>query len=101
MPVLVAVLSLFVRPLARRQAAWRREQGALTDLAADTVVGLRVLRGIGGEDQFVERYARRSGDLRRRAVDVARLGSWLDGLQILPGLFVAAVVVRGAARARR
>ncbi|MDQ7876382.1 ABC transporter ATP-binding protein [Microbacterium sp. QXD-8] len=97
MPVLVAVLSLFVRPLARRQAAWRREQGALTDLAADTVVGLRVLRGIGGEDQFVERYARRSGDLRRRAVDVARLGSWLDGLQILlPGLFVAAVVWFGA-----
>lgn len=97
MPVLVAVLTLFVRPLARRQAAWRREQGALTELAADTVVGLRVLRGIGGEEQFVERYARRSADLRRRAVDVARLGSWLDALQILlPGLFVAAVVWFGA-----
>jgi ABC-type bacteriocin/lantibiotic exporter with double-glycine peptidase domain len=97
MPVLVAVLSLFVRPLARRQAAWRREQGALTELAADTVVGLRVLRGIGGEEQFVERYVRRSADLRRRAIDVARLGSWLDALQILlPGLFVAAVVWFGA-----
>lgn len=97
MPVLVAVLTLFVRPLARRQAAWRREQGALTELAADTVVGLRVLRGIGGEEQFVQRYARRSADLRRRAIDVARLGSWLDALQILlPGLFVAAVVWFGA-----
>ncbi|WP_235008257.1 ABC transporter ATP-binding protein [Microbacterium timonense] len=97
MPVLVAVLTLFVRPLARRQAAWRREQGALTELAADTVVGLRVLRGIGGEEQFVQRYARRSSDLRGRAVDVARLGSWLDALQILlPGLFVAAVVWFGA-----
>ncbi|MBW9095669.1 ABC transporter ATP-binding protein [Microbacterium jejuense] len=97
MPALVLVLTLFVRPLARRQAAWRREQGALTELAADTVAGLRVLRGIGGEEQFVERYARRSADLRRRAVDVARLGSWLDGLQILlPGLFVAAVVWFGA-----
>lgn len=97
MPVLVMLLALFVRPLARRQAVWRKEQGALTELAADTVVGLRVLRGIGGEEQFVARYARRSADLRRRAVDVARLSSWLDALQVLlPGLFVAAVVWFGA-----
>lgn len=97
MPVLVAVLTLFVRPLARRQAAWRAEQGALTELAADTVVGLRVLRGIGGEEQFVRRYAERSSALRGKAIEVARLGSWLDGLQILlPGLFVAVVVWFGA-----
>lgn len=97
MPVLVAVLTLFVRPLARRQAAWRSEQGELTALAADTVVGLRVLRGIGGEEQFVGRYARRSDELRSRAVHVARLSSWLDALQILlPGLFVATVVWFGA-----
>lgn len=97
MPLLVAVLTLFVRPLARRQAAWRAEQGALTELAADTVVGLRVLRGIGGEEQFANRYAQRSAALRGRAIEVARLGSWLDGLQILlPGLFVAVVVWFGA-----
>ena len=97
MPVLVAVLTLFVRPLARRQGAWRAEQGRLTELAADTVVGLRVLRGIGGEDQFVRRYVSRSGELRERAIDVARLSSWLDGLQVLlPGLFVAVVVWFGA-----
>lgn len=97
MPVLVALLTLFVRPLQRRQSAWRAEQGALAGLAADTVVGLRVLRGIGGEDQFVARYRHRSDELRDRGVAVGRLASWLDGLQVLlPGLFVAGVVWMGA-----
>lgn len=97
MPVLVLVLTLFVRPLQRRQASWRAEQGALADLASDTVVGLRVLRGIGGEEQFAERYERRSAELRRKGIAVGRLASWLDGLQVLlPGLFVAVVVWFGA-----
>lgn len=97
MPVLVAALSFFLRPLSRRQTAWRKQQGALTDLAADTVVGLRVLRGIGGEEQFVARYRESSECLRQRGVEVARLSSWLAALQILlPGLFVASVVWFGA-----
>jgi ABC-type bacteriocin/lantibiotic exporter with double-glycine peptidase domain len=97
MPVLVLLLTLFIRPLQRRQASWRGEQGALADLASDTVVGLRVLRGIGGEEQFTARYSARSDELKEKGIAVARLASWLDGLQVLlPGVFVAVVVWFGA-----
>lgn len=97
MPVVVAVLSLMVRPLQRRQAAQREALGRLTTLGADTVSGLRVLRGIGGEDVFSERYRRQSQTVRQAGVGVARTQSVLDALQtLLPGLFLAAVVWAGA-----
>jgi len=66
-------------------------------LATDTVAGLRVLRGIGGEDLFIERFQAASQDVRNAAVDVAKLRSLLEAMQVaLPGLFVVAVVWVGA-----
>ena len=47
-PVLVSLLALVIRPLQKAQAAQREASGALTTLAADTVAGLRVLRGRRG-----------------------------------------------------
>lgn len=96
-PVLTLLLSLLIRPLQRRQAEWREQTGLLTTLGADTVAGLRVLRGIGGEDEFVARYTERSQEVRRAGVHVVRNQSWLDGLQVfLPGLFLAFIVWFGA-----
>lgn len=96
-PVLTMLLSLLIRPLQRRQAEWREQSGLLTTLGADTVAGLRVLRGIGGEDEFVARYAARSQEVRRAGVRVIRNESWLDGLQVfLPGVFLAFIVWFGA-----
>ena len=51
-PVLVTSLSFVIRPLQARQREQREEVGRLTALGADTVSGLRVLRGIGGEQVF-------------------------------------------------
>jgi ABC-type multidrug transport system fused ATPase/permease subunit len=71
--------------------------GELNTLASDIVGGLRVLRGIGGEDVFHRRYSEESQRVRRAGVEVARLQSLLDALQIfLPGLFVVIVVWIGA-----
>lgn len=96
-PVLTLLLSLLIRPLQKRQAQWREQTGLLTTLGADTVSGLRVLRGIGGEDEFVARYTARSQEVRRAGVHVVRNQSWLDGLQVLlPGLFLAFIVWFGA-----
>lgn len=96
-PLVALVLALLLRPLRTKQAAWREESGQLTTLGADTVVGLRVLRGIGGEHEFVERYARQSQRVRAAGVGVARTQSWLDGLQILlPGIFLVFIVWFGA-----
>lgn len=96
-PVVALVLALLLRPLRARQAEWREESGTLTTLGADTVVGLRVLRGIGGEHEFVGRYARQSQRVRSAGVGVATTQSWLDGLQVLlPGVFLVVIVWFGA-----
>ena len=96
-PVLVATLGLVIRPLQRRQREQREEVGKLTALGADTVAGLRVLRGIGGEDVFLGRYRERSQQVRRAGVRVAVPQSTLDASQVLlPGIFVVLVTWLGA-----
>lgn len=96
-PVTAALLAFVVRPLQRRQHAQRDVAGRLTALGADTVAGLRVLRGVGGEGVFLARYTERSQEVRRAGVAVARVQSWLDALQVLlPGVFVALVTWLGA-----
>ncbi|PJI94847.1 ABC transporter transmembrane domain-containing protein [Luteimicrobium subarcticum] len=100
LPVVAGILALLVKPLQARQAAQREEQGHLTALGADTVSGLRILRGIGGEGVFAARYAEQSQVVRREGVRVAGIQSWLDGLQaLLPGLLVALVIWLGAREA--
>lgn len=97
LPVVVGVLSLLVPPLQRRQAAQREATGRLTTLGADTVSGLRILRGIGGEEVFSGRYREQSQKVRGTGVAVAQTQSFLDALQtLLPGLFLAVVVWAGA-----
>jgi ABC-type multidrug transport system fused ATPase/permease subunit len=96
-PVLVGSLSLVIRPLQERQRQQREEVGRLTAVGADTVAGLRVLRGIGGERVFFDRYRRRSEEVRRAGVRVALPQSTLDSAQVLlPGIFVVIVTWLGA-----
>lgn len=97
LPTVAAVLALVVRPLSRREADQRHAGGRLTTLGADTVSGLRILRGIGGEDVFAGRYREQSQRVRRAGVRVAQTESLLDALKaLLPGLFLAGVVWYGA-----
>lgn len=96
-PVLLALLSFVVRPLQRRQAEQREHAGRLTTLGADTVAGLRVLRGIGGEQTFLRRYAEQSQRVRGAGVRVAGVQAALDSSQVLlPGVFVVLVTWIGA-----
>lgn len=97
MPVLLVGLAPILKPLQTRNMRQREMMGHLNALASDIVGGLRILRGIGGEDVFHRRYAVESQRVRRAGVEVARLQSLLDALQIfLPGLFVVVVVWLGA-----
>ena len=90
-PAMTALVGALLRPLHRRQQAYRGLQGQLASRAADIVAGLRVLRGIGGEAAFSERYREQSQDLRRTGVHVARTESFLFSAEILlPGMFVTA-----------
>ncbi|MDU0312920.1 ABC transporter ATP-binding protein [Phycicoccus sp. M110.8] len=99
-PVMLGSLTLIVRPLQRRQARQREEAGRLTTLGADTVAGLRVLRGIGGEQTFLRRYEAQSARVRATGFRVAGLQAALDSAQVLlPGVFVVLVTWLGARQA--
>src|SRR4029079_3533283 len=88
-PFLMLLIGPLLRPLDRRSAHQRHLMGALSNTARDIVGGLRVLRGIGGEQVFHDRYVRESQTTRQAGVQVARLQSVLDALQVfLPGVFV-------------
>ncbi|MFC7647809.1 ABC transporter transmembrane domain-containing protein [Streptosporangium lutulentum] len=63
-PVMAAAVAPLIKPLNRRQHAYRDLQGDLSTRAADIVAGLRVLRGIGGEQVFADRYTEESQKVR-------------------------------------
>ncbi|MFD5984802.1 ABC transporter transmembrane domain-containing protein [Streptomyces cyaneofuscatus] len=101
MPVLaLAVLPLL--PRATRRADEQREKaGKATELASDTVAGLRVLRGIGGEELFLGRYRRASQEVRKAAVRSARMWALISAVQVLlPGILLISLVWYGATLAR-
>jgi ABC-type multidrug transport system fused ATPase/permease subunit len=101
-PLLISSLTLVMKALSRRQEDQRHEFGALSALGADTVAGLRVLRGIGGEEEFVRRYAVQSGRVRAAGVRLAGVQALLESAQVLlPGVFVLVVVGVGAHLALR
>ncbi|MGA5003880.1 ABC transporter transmembrane domain-containing protein [Streptomyces koyangensis] len=96
----VPVLALAVLPLlppATRRADHQREKaGRATELASDTVAGLRVLRGIGGEQLFLGRYRDASQEVRHAAVRSARMWALISAVQVLlPGLLLVGVVWYG------
>jgi ABC-type multidrug transport system fused ATPase/permease subunit len=96
-PVLVLLLGLIVKPLQERQREQRDEVGKLTALGADTAAGLRVLRGIGGEPEFLQRYRGQSQAVRHAGIRVALPQSTLDAAQVfVPGIFVVLVTWIGA-----
>ncbi|MGW5280553.1 ABC transporter transmembrane domain-containing protein [Streptomyces collinus] len=99
--VALAVLPLLPRA-TRRADVQRTKAGRATELASDTVAGLRVLRGIGGEELFLDRYRRASQEVRHAAVRSARMWSLISAVQVLlPGLLLVAVVWHGVGLARQ
>ncbi|WP_241268017.1 ABC transporter transmembrane domain-containing protein [Streptomyces chrestomyceticus] len=96
-PVLALAVLPLLPPATRRADEQRDKAGRATELASDTVAGLRVLRGIGGEELFLGRYRSASQDVRRAAVRSARMWSLISAVQVvLPGLLLIAVVWYGA-----
>ena len=63
-PLLGSLTVPLMRPLHRTQAAQREQAGRLAALGSDTVAGLRILRGVGGEEVFLNNYRRQSQKVR-------------------------------------
>lgn len=97
LPIVTALTALLIKPLQARQNRQRESQGKLTTLGTDTVSGLRILRGIGGEDVFAARYREQSQKVRFDAVHVANVQAILMAVRTgLPALFIVGVVWFGA-----
>lgn len=92
-PLLGLVIGPIIKPLQNRESAQREKLSLSSGLAADTVAGLRILRGIGGEETFLHRFRNASQEVRAAAVRTAKMRALLDGLQvILPGSLVVGVI---------
>jgi ABC-type multidrug transport system fused ATPase/permease subunit len=99
-PLCGAGMLFVIRPLQRRQKDQREASGQMTALGADTVAGLRVLRGIGGEHIFVERYRERSRATQLAGNKVAYSLADLDAAQVfVVGVFSVAFTWIGALQA--
>ena len=81
MPLVMALVSWIIRPLQKRLAEQREEQGILTSLATDGVAGLRVMRGVGGEDVYNERYRAQSLKVQEAGIRAARFRAALHTVE--------------------
>ena len=92
-PLLGLAIGPIIKPLQARESVQREKLSQSSGLAADTVAGLRILRGIGGEETFLSRFRDASQEVRAAAVRTAKMRALLDGLQvILPGTLVVGVI---------
>ncbi|MCU1536546.1 MAG: transporter related protein [Humibacillus sp.] len=95
-PLLVLLGAPLLRPMQRWQGVERSRNSELTSMSTDIVAGLRILRGIGGEDTFGGNYAEQSQRVRHAGVAGGR---WLSAVEsvgvLLSGAFVVALLWLG------
>ena len=89
-PLLVILGTPLLRPMQHWQGIERSRNSELTSMATDIVAGLRILRGIGGEDTFGGNYAGQSQRVRDSGV---RAGAWLAAVEAVGVLLSGAFVV--------
>ena len=95
-PLIVVLVVPLLRPLQRREEIERTRSAELTGLATDIVAGLRILRGIGGEQTFGRNYAAQSDRTRRAGVAAGLWQAAVDSAGVLlSGLFLVLLVWLG------
>ena len=101
-PTLAALTTPMMKPLHAAQAAQREATGRLAALGTDTVAGLRILRGIGGEEVFSSNYNAQSDLVRRAGVRAAVPQAALEsGQLLLPAILTSVVTFIGAREVAR
>ncbi len=96
-PILGSLTIPLMKPLHRTQAAQREAAGRLAALGSDTVAGLRILRGVGGEEVFLENYRAQSQKVRVAGTRIASPQAGLESGQVLlPAVLTGIVTFLGA-----
>ena len=100
-PLLVLTSMPLLRPMGNAQTRERTRDSELTGRATDIVAGLRILRGIGGEQTFGANYATQSQRVRDAGV---RAGGWqalVEALGVLlSGMFIVTLMWLGIRKVR-
>ncbi|NYE36976.1 ABC-type multidrug transport system fused ATPase/permease subunit [Nocardioides cavernae] len=95
-PVLLGAALPLLRPLHARQQVERSRTSDLTSMATDIVAGLRILRGIGGEQTFGANYARQSQSAKQAGVAAGIWQAVVEAVGVLlSGIFLVALVWLG------
>ncbi|WP_099331565.1 ABC transporter ATP-binding protein [Actinomyces minihominis] len=97
LPIALISIALLVKPMQKKFAHMREEQGKLTTISTDAVMGLRVLRGVGGETYYNIQYREQSQRVKAAGIKVARNQAALTITRTsVPQLFIAVVTGLGA-----
>ena len=96
-PLVILFAMPLLRPLQRREEIERTRTSDLTSMATDIVAGLRILRGIGGEQTFSRNYTGQSQHTRQAAVSAGVWQSAVDATSVLlSGLFLVVLTWLGS-----
>lgn len=99
-PLAVLGIGGCLRPLQRRKEQLREEFADVNAIGADVVAGLRVLRGIGGEQRFHRRFVAASSEVRSAGLRVGSIEAWIAAIEVvLTGLVIVTITWLGAAMA--
>lgn len=99
-PVVLLITQLITPMISRRSRDQRSQIAATSAAAADLVHGLRVIKGIGAEDEAAARYRERSQVAKAAGIRVAGSQALMKALSIgLSGLFLAGVTLLAGERA--
>lgn len=95
-PLLVVLVQLLGRPLERASGAEQAEAARSAGIATDLISGLRVLKGIGAEENAAARYQAASRGSLGATLRAARIQATYEGATLfLTGGFLAVVALVG------
>ncbi|MFL5954578.1 MAG: ABC transporter ATP-binding protein [Gaiellaceae bacterium] len=99
LPLVTLGFGRYSRQYAARTKINQEELAEATTLAEETIAGIRVVKGLNAGRALSERYRRKSDDVVRTALDVARVdGIFLPALEALPLVGVLVVLWYGSHR---
>ncbi|OKL49449.1 hypothetical protein BSR29_00320 [Boudabousia liubingyangii] len=97
MPLVIFLITRLAVPLSRKMKTAQNSRAQLNTTANDAILGLRILRGLGGEDRFCDTYREASQATRDKGVKVVPLNATMLTLRIsAPAVFQTLIIAIGA-----
>ncbi|AOZ72022.1 hypothetical protein BK816_00855 [Boudabousia tangfeifanii] len=84
---------LLLKPIQKRLDVLRDTNGELTSIANDAVMGLRILRGLGGEKQYLQRYLGQSQKVCDQGIILAPWNAAAELTSIASNAVITALVL--------